>query len=100
MVELIFFCWLRRLLLPVAIYFGSCFVMKYLLGLVHLGKCPLLMVWMSVEGTGIYILMCRKAASFDLVSSDWMALQEKLCGLLVVWYGGGSFWSRGLYSGH
>ena len=71
--------------------------MIYLVIPVQIGKCPLFMARMSVEGTRINILACKKAERSDFVALDWIALQARFCGLLVFWAGGGGFGDRGIF---
>ena len=49
-------------------------MMKDLVRTVQIGKCPILMVQISMEGNGLNGLYCRKVERSNLVASDWMAL--------------------------
>ena len=79
----------------VAVDFGRCMVIRYSLRPVQLGKCPLLMARISLEGTWINRLVCRKEERSNLLASDWMALQKKFVGcwylglVALVWGEGG-----------
>ena len=61
----------------------------------QLRKCHILMERMSVEGTGLNRLVCRKAARCDLVASYCIALQARFCRFLSVGDIGDGFGSRG-----
>ena len=80
--------------MPVAIDFGRCLVMRESARPGQLGKCPILIARMSVEGTGINRLKYRKAEISALVASDWMEIQARFCRSLVVWAGGRGFGAR------
>ena len=94
LVDLIFFFWMWGLTFPFAIDIGSYLVIRDSMRPVHLGKFPILMDHMSLEGTGINRLVCRKAARCDLVASYCIALQARFCRFLVVRACGGGVGAR------
>ena len=82
--------------MPVTVNFSGFLVMRDLVRPGQIGKCPLLMERMSVEGNGLNRLVCRKSERSALVDFYWMALQARFFGLLVVWSCGGGFGGRGV----
>ena len=82
--------------MPVAIDFVRCLAVRDSVRPGQLGKCPILMARMTVEGTGINRTVCRKAERHPLVDLDRMVLQERFYRMLVVGAGGSGFGPRGI----
>ena len=79
--------------MSVAIDFVRCLVIRDSVRPEQIVQCPLFMARVSVEGTGLNRLECRKAEISALVDLDFMELQARFCRLLVVWDVGCGFWA-------
>ena len=65
----------------------------------QIGKFPLLLAQMSMQDNGLNRLACIKTVRYTLVGVYWMAMQSRLCGVLVIWADGGGFEDRRLSRG-